>query len=334
MSKKSIKLDLKDKKILYELDLNARVSISNIAKKVKLTKQGVKYRIDKLFEKKIIEKTLLFVNGPKLGYVAYKFYIQLHNTNEEELSNLVKEFVKHPFIVWVATCEGTYDIAIAPVAKNNVEAHNLLNEITTKHSKYIKEITPLNYIDVSHLKKTYLIKRKRTNLTSPYWGSEPKEHPLDNYEIKILTLLCEDARKNVAEIARELNCSVDKITTRIKRLEKQKIIEGSTIILNKELMKITYYKVLLNMRFFSKEEENQFNTYVKSTEQVMDVIQMMGPWNYELDIEVKNVYEFHKIMLQLRNKFTKNIISHNSILILKEHKLNFFPMGELFKKTF
>ena len=39
------KLDLKDKKILYELDLNARQTDNQIAKKVGMSRDSVRYRI-------------------------------------------------------------------------------------------------------------------------------------------------------------------------------------------------------------------------------------------------------------------------------------------------
>jgi DNA-binding Lrp family transcriptional regulator len=42
-----IKLDLKDRKILAELDFNAREPISKIAKKVKISKEVALYRIRK-----------------------------------------------------------------------------------------------------------------------------------------------------------------------------------------------------------------------------------------------------------------------------------------------
>ena len=47
-------LDLKDKKILVELELNSRRSNNQIAKKVNLSKEVVKYRIDRLLEKGVI----------------------------------------------------------------------------------------------------------------------------------------------------------------------------------------------------------------------------------------------------------------------------------------
>ena len=44
----AIKLDLKDRKILYELDINSRQPFAAIAKKVGLSKQTVINRVKKL----------------------------------------------------------------------------------------------------------------------------------------------------------------------------------------------------------------------------------------------------------------------------------------------
>jgi len=48
-------LDLKDRKILYYLDINSRQSNSDIAKKVGLSKEVVNYRIKRLEKEGIIK---------------------------------------------------------------------------------------------------------------------------------------------------------------------------------------------------------------------------------------------------------------------------------------
>ena len=47
----SVKLDVKDKKILAKLDMNARQPIAHIARKVRLSKEVTHYRIKRLEEK-------------------------------------------------------------------------------------------------------------------------------------------------------------------------------------------------------------------------------------------------------------------------------------------
>ena len=43
-----LNIDAKDMKILHELDLNARSSNSEIGRRVRLSKEVVKYRIDRM----------------------------------------------------------------------------------------------------------------------------------------------------------------------------------------------------------------------------------------------------------------------------------------------
>lgn len=50
-----IKVDLKDRKILYELDLDARQSLTQLGKKVGLKKDVISYRIKGLQDEGIIK---------------------------------------------------------------------------------------------------------------------------------------------------------------------------------------------------------------------------------------------------------------------------------------
>jgi len=70
MSRKSIELDEKDRKIITLLHDNQNISQEEIAKKVKLSQPSVAIRIKKLKEKGIIEQ-IIGVNLNKIGiYVA------------------------------------------------------------------------------------------------------------------------------------------------------------------------------------------------------------------------------------------------------------------------
>ena len=48
------KMDVKDRKILYHLDIDSRQSFNNIGKKVGLTRDNVAYRVKRLQDKGII----------------------------------------------------------------------------------------------------------------------------------------------------------------------------------------------------------------------------------------------------------------------------------------
>src|SRR3989338_6912554 len=76
-----MKLDLKDKKILYELDLNSRATLNEIAKKVGLSKQVVDYHLKNLIKNNVIQQFYTVINFSKLGYTQYKLYLKFQNVN-------------------------------------------------------------------------------------------------------------------------------------------------------------------------------------------------------------------------------------------------------------
>ena len=71
------KLDLKDKKLLFELDKNSRTSLSDLAKKLKTSKEVVYYRLNKLIDEKIILRFHTITPLYKFGLTAYKVYLRL-----------------------------------------------------------------------------------------------------------------------------------------------------------------------------------------------------------------------------------------------------------------
>ena len=72
-------MDVTDRKILYELDVNCRTPISKIAKKIRVGRDVAAYRIRKLESRGIITKYICSVNLGMLGYKTYKIYFKICN---------------------------------------------------------------------------------------------------------------------------------------------------------------------------------------------------------------------------------------------------------------
>ena len=76
-----IKLDSKDKKILYYLSLDSRQSLKTISKKAGVSKELAAYRIKRLFKKGIITNYAIFINIEKLGYSGIFIYYYFTKVN-------------------------------------------------------------------------------------------------------------------------------------------------------------------------------------------------------------------------------------------------------------
>ena len=100
------KLDLKDRKLLYELETDCRQSFSEIGKKIKLSKNSVAYRIANLEKEGILKYFRTVVDAGKLGYMTLNLYINLQNTTpkiEEEIIDFLK---KKEIVTWLVSIDG------------------------------------------------------------------------------------------------------------------------------------------------------------------------------------------------------------------------------------
>src|SRR3989344_9070478 len=107
-SQKFASLDVKDRKILYELDVNARQSASEIGKKVGLSKQVVTYRINKLIETGVIQEFYAVYDTSKLGFATYKIFLRLQNADINKQNEIIEYIKNHENIQFFISCDGMF----------------------------------------------------------------------------------------------------------------------------------------------------------------------------------------------------------------------------------
>ncbi|GAG44618.1 unnamed protein product [marine sediment metagenome] len=141
---KKVKLDAKDKKILEQLQRNARQSIAEIAKKTGLPRDVVVYRIKKLEQSKVIRAHHTLLNPQKLGYPLYVYVLfSCYNIKPEEETKFINYLKNHKQIIYVAKNSGKYDFTIGVCAKDYKEFDEIIREIRQKFIDVIKDIESL-----------------------------------------------------------------------------------------------------------------------------------------------------------------------------------------------
>jgi len=143
-----VSLDSKDKKILRELQENCRQTIAEIAKKTKLPRDVVVYRIKKLEETGVIRQHHSFLNHSLLGYPLYVYVcFSLYNIKPEEENRLVNYLKSHKQIIYVAKNSGKYDFTIGVCAKDYKQFDDIIREIRQKFANSIKDIEALPTVE-------------------------------------------------------------------------------------------------------------------------------------------------------------------------------------------
>jgi DNA-binding Lrp family transcriptional regulator len=315
-------LDLKDKKILYELDVNCRQSIAQIAKKVGLSTEATHYRIKKL-EESIITQYQLITNLSYLGIFQFKICIATQHLDQETQTEIISKVKEIKEVKWIVTTTGPWNLILSCEVKEYNLINNIKHEVMAHFKGYVRESTTALLTQATTLTRDFLLEQQRSSKPRQIMKSTTQVE-LDELDINILHSLATNARKTVVEIAQELNSTVRIITYRIKQLEKKEIIQGYKIAINYEQANIKLYKLFIYLSQPTQKEYKQLTTTLEQHPNCTHTVEVVGGWDLEPEFEVEEEKEFENILNNIQNKF-KDIISQIDIITIKEeHKFLYF----------
>lgn len=323
MAENPIKLDKKDRKILYQLDIDSRQTLSQLGKKVGLSKQVVNYRLKNLVKTGIISEFYTVVNFSKLGHTQYKLYFKFQNVDIQKEKEIIDYWVNSKNSIWVASCRGRWDLAVSLLAKDSNILGEILTDFINKFAQFILEknilITQISPV----FTKTYLTEQKEKK--EFVYGGKIEHYKLDDIEKKILSLLATNARIAILDLMDKTHLTRDVINYRLKKLKKDNIIVQYRSLIDLGKIGHQLYKITIRLQNLSPQKENELKSFVKQNPNGVQFLKLLGSWDVELEFEVRNEEELHKVLLDIRNKFSDIIRDYDTLLIHKEHKLNYFP---------
>ena len=322
----TLKLDLKDRKILYELDVDSRQSNSEIAKKVGLSKQVVGFRIKRFVKEKIISFFYTVIDISKLGFTVHKNFLRLQNLDRETELKFIKFLINNPNVVWIASCDGKYDLAFGTWARDTEFLDKTIKELNKKFGQYISERQIATIIKGEYFVRDHLIdKKKPSAFRESFFGAVPKSSKVDDIDWKILLELGKNSRITAVDISKIIKISADAVRDRIKKLERSGVVRHYNIVPNESNYPYLHYKILVGLRNLSEEKERSLIEYCRMNTNIVYVVKALGPWEFEIDMEVKNMEQFREIMMEIKTKFKDIIKDYSALNIYKIHKYNFCP---------
>ncbi|MFA6073091.1 MAG: Lrp/AsnC family transcriptional regulator [Candidatus Woesearchaeota archaeon] len=317
-----MKLDLIDRKILFELDRNSRISFVKLAKKLRISKERLRYRFVALKEEGVIKYLIPIMNVAAAGYLTYELFFKLQNVNQEIKNKMLYELEKNKYIAWIGDLEGNFDIGIVVMVKSRIELTQFMEELNKNYSKFISRKSVSINLKGDFLSRNYLINQERKLVKQSTYSPTTSLIQLDKIDIRICFLLSTDSRTSALEIAKNLKISVDTIIKRIKRLE-QSIIVDYTIVLNNSKINQTHYKLLLYSN--NKLDEEKMVAFCKMNNRVVAIIKTLAEWDYEVDLEVETVEQLKKFTMELTKVYSTTIKDYDVLQVTNMSKYTFFP---------
>lgn len=304
-------IDKKDLKILQALDENPRYTYIQIAKKTKLSKETVQYRIKQLEKKEIIQK---YISSARIGTetLVHKLLIKNKSLSDENKNEFINFLNKQKAISWVGSCEGSWDFIITSITKKQELFAKTVKEIMNKFGSHFKKKTTLQSTAITILNEKYLHdKNKQARIY--YNNFLEEEIKQDKITTTIMNHLAENARAPYTELAKLVNLTPEAIGKRFKKIKEN---TSFNLRINHSKLNLNYYHLFISMENFSKQNE-LIKFYIQHPN-ITFIMEHTGYYDLHLEIVI-NQKNAEKILDELRTKFGKHILNYELLKITKEH---------------
>ncbi|MBT4824645.1 Lrp/AsnC family transcriptional regulator [Candidatus Woesearchaeota archaeon] len=307
-----------DKKIMFELDKNARLSGTQIARKLKYSSEAVNYNIRKLEKQGIITDYITVTDFSKLGMSHYKFNLKFNHFNDEIRKEVVNFLKKEKTVKWIADCEGNFDMMFSIRCKTLKEFEDLKTKLFFEFDKHLNKKTIAIVSEAITYTRGYILGKSKKEFVL-YSGDD--EIKLSKEELSILNAIATNSRASIPELSKELKITPRVIRYSINKLEKNEIISGYKLAIDYQKMDYYFFKLFINLQSASQKRINSFKKYCEMHPNFTYWVKVIGSWDMEHEIEVANMKEFYNILNDIRNKFSDIIQTMDSVMVIKEHKL-------------
>ena len=323
-----MELDLKDKRILRELDLNCRRPSSEIGKKVKLSKDTVDYRIKRMEKKGIIKAYLTAIDHTKLGWVWYRFYLKYWNITKEKEKEVINYLSKK--VSWIVDVKGNWDLNFMMWSKNIYDIKSFWQDFHSKFGDIIQTHWFSIFTSIIHYPKGFILNKPEPE--KAFSVGQEKVAEFDELDYHILLVLSETAREKTINIAKKLNVTEFTVRNRIKNLVQKEIIVRFRVSVDLGLLGFKYFKVHANLKNFTIEDYNKIRSYLERNPYLLYIDEMIGGADLEIELAVRETKDVYNVIDGLRHNFPGLIKDFEFLEYTKEHFLRYLPLSSGNKK--
>jgi len=320
-----VKIDLKDRKILYHLDLDCRQPNSQIGKKVGLKRDVVAYRINRMQEEGIIKYFWTVIDTFKLGYNVFRVYFNFQDISIDEKKQLIQDFVDYKNSWLVGSAAGPIDFGAVIWVSNIYEFNRFLDKILDKFGKYISKKIISVYVQADEYEKSYLLldefKKSEREKFTINCGEEKVD--IDEIDYKILDILSLNARIPLIDLASKLNTSSQTINYRMQKLIKAEVIKGFRVGIDISKLGLQYFDVRITLTDHSYRKK--IIDYLRYNPNFKCINTAFGYADLELEFVLEKIDNLIQIMDDLNEKFPHVIRNYHYFKVRENYKERWLP---------
>lgn len=314
-------LDPLDRKIMYELDLNARIPASRLAKKLRKSKETVNFRINRLLREGFLKGFYTVFNTSALGWYYHKLYVKFRSITPEKEAEIIDYLRKRERIAFLASRDGAYHCTFLVMSRSPKDLSDFLDPFMKLYGDCIEEKQMVIFLSTHRLNHRFLYNGgERADSCYPL---ELGNYPTDESDREILQIISTNARMPLAEIAEQAKLDPKVVGYRLRKLEKDGIITAYVSSPNFEKLGLEFIQINISLK--DPTARREAIAYFDSTDQCVFAIELVGRYDLTIEVHVPNREELKKIMDGFRTRFADKYNDYDVSTITREHVVVWCP---------
>ena len=314
-------IDATDRKLIFLLDGHARASLGELARALRVSREGVNYRMGKLRREGVVRGFVTKADISRAGLTNYAVFFKLANLSKKEHAAFVKELAARKEITWMASLGGQFDLAFEITCGSAEGFEEALSSLLYAHSSKVSDYHVSTKVAQEIFGRKYLWPEKI--VPSAPAGKKAVVAP-DGLDCKILSAMSGNARISFMDLGKEVGAPPSTVALRLRQMERKGLVSGYTTFTDLHRLGYTRFKALVSVRDFSKEFEAKMRAYCMQHPKIYYYSKNFGSWNYEIEVDAQSPPEYQGFLMEFRSRFPA-IQEIQSFSIFEEHKYGYWP---------
>lgn len=319
------KIDVKDRKILYHLDLDAKQSFTQLGKKVGLKKDTVAYRVNKLQEEGVIKCFWTVIDTFKLGYMVFRMYFRFQYATTDVKNEIIQHFSNYRNAWAVNSVKGDIDLSVVIWVKNIYDFYRFWDQTLDKYGNYFAEKTISIYVQADEYHNTFLLpdKKEQTERKRFSISCSGKTVDIDETDYQLLNTIALNARIPLVDLSEKLDCSPQTVNYHLKNLIDKQVIQGFRVGIDISQFDLHYFGIKIDLRDHTKRKH--IVNHLKDNPHFKCLNTAIGYKDLELELIAKNFDELNEILMDIESHFPNAMKSYTYWSDVKVHRERWLP---------
>lgn len=311
-------------RLIDALDSRADLSFAEVARRLRMREFTAQRAFQRLVELGLIRGRSLYVDAARAGLQEYGVYFTIASGQSAPREKMLAALRTSRHVRWLAEVGGDFEHAASFLVRDVFEIRAELDRIeATGGGGFARKEVAVRATVVRFPRS---LSGKRSPLARVIEAGTPGERiTIDDTDDRVLRALSDGSLASDAELARASGIPQATFSRRARMLEARGLVVARTYRIDLAATGMSSYRLLVGMRSTGKQLRSEMRRFCEGTVPLRVMVECLGSWDYELELEVRDGRELKHFTGALRRRFPETLQSVAVVPIFEHLKYRGWP---------